>query len=878
MTIKHSDLLSRSQFLLWLRVFSFLGILLWLLMGLAWLAHADERVNPIEDTIDTGSTSPLLSNETPGMVIVLTYQQIRARGYRSVYDILRDLPGFYARGGSGEGFVKLTIDGDLSQNNQNFLLYVDGVREQDLWRRSTWLSMQYSTYFIKNITVYYGPAATRFGSNAVSGIIFIDTMKAEDLAEGYGEVSLNKDIRNNAWAVDLMVGHSYTKRNFPKLALSLFSWYVRGRFYYSDERNADYGALFNPDNWGKSNDPAFARYVPILRESQKFLDTALQRYRQDLYSAYSGAFSSAADPNLDRFVEQYRRSLLNTFLTDPDNGGAYANPTYRNQNLSFSGEAGFRFDNWFLRFYLWSTGTGTGLQYLPHYVQTDNQWWIRNFSLALNHLKSEIWSSGVGEKAQVIYFNLSIIYQRHEIPGNSLITNFIPQTRTLLDPITVNGTTHQPQCKDVPGGSNNVPCTYQEYSWNPTYTYVVSNSFRAEPKLDFRLLEGQLAISVGVNAGVAFLQGPAVTANRPDPQQIAEPNKDRGAGNQYEHLYFTGYIQSEIKFAPFLYANLGLRSDWELVRGELDIVPNCDRALIPCYRFSAPILGRASVITKFWQGKLRTRLSYGYAFLTPSNWELFGGAGGDTFSETKRGALDRTLDARGLLPQDKHSLELNIYANVASRFFFTLSVFHHWLNNVTSLVNLSFRQNETRNITMGNQTTWGGRFHAMVKIFSWMSLSTNVSLVYPRLWANNLFVPTQNPIHLREYPLFQGNLIIDFRSHPYDESHFFGSIRANFISGRRTTTFEQLSDGTLQLAANQATTDFAAVLHLSAGYLWRPPESWKFPRSLSASATVENLINSPYSDLGILTALGPVYSPIVPQPGINAYFNVAMGF
>lgn len=871
-----SPTLSRSHFLLWLRFFSILGMILWLLLGWAYLSHADDRVNPIEDSVESG-TNALLSNETPGMVIVLTYQQIRARGYRSVYEILRDLPGVYTRGGYGEGFVNLTFDGDLSQNNQNFLLFVDGVRQQDLWRRSNWLSFQYSTYFIKNITVFYGPAATRFGANAASAVIYIDTFKPEDLQEGYGDVSLSKDIRNNAWSLDVMLGHSYTKRSNPKLALSLFSWYMRGRLYYSEDRNPEVNELSKPTNWSNPNDPRFERYAPLLRESKSFLDNALSRYRSDIFNSYPGAFSSVEDPNLDRFVSQYRQSLLNAYLRDPANSGLFANPTYNNQNLSFSGEAGFRFDNWFLQLKVWSTGAGSGLQYLPHYVQS-SQWWVRQFSLSLNHLKSEIWSSGVGEKAQVIYFNLSIVFQRHEVPGHSLTLNFAPRPRQLTDPVVIRGVAYQPRCTDIPGGSNQIPCVYQDYSWRPTYTYVVSNSFRAQPKLDFRLLNGHLMLSAGVNAGVGFIQGPAVTANRPNPEDIADPNTERGAGNQYEHIYLTGFVQSEMKFTSFLYANLGIRSDWELVRGKLEEVQNCERSLIPCYRFSAPLLGRASILTKFWEGKLQTRLSYNYAFITPSNWELFGGAAGDSLFESSRGALNRALDARTLLPQDKHSVEFNIYANVASRFYFTLSVFHHWLNNVPGVVNLTFRQNQTRYLSLGNQTTWGGRFHAIVKLFSWMSVTANVSLVYPRLWANNLFVPAQNPIQLREFPLFQGNLIVDFRSHPYDLSHFFGSIRANFISGRRTTTFEQLQNGTLQLAAKQAETGFAAVLHLSAGYLWRPPDTWKFPRFISASATVENLINTPYNDLGILTALGPVYSPIVPQSGINAFFRLSMGF
>jgi hypothetical protein len=847
----------------------------------SWTSAYD-RINPIEEPIEPGSDYPLLTNETPGMVIVLTYQQIRARGYRSLYEILRDLPGFSTRGGFGQNFVKMNMDGDVSQNNETFLLYVDGVREQDLWRHSTWLAFQYPVYFIKNITIFYGPAATRFGANAVSGVVFIDTKKAEDLADGYGEISLTKDVRNNMWALDFMTGHSYSKRSHPKLAKSLFSWYVRGRFYFSDERNSDYDKLWNPSFW--NNPPSDFRYAYNLSQSQRYFDSVVEQFRNDYYRAYKKAFDNPNDPAINNAVDIYRNRLLRSFIEDPANSGQFAlndpnkRAIYRNQNISFSAETGLRFDNWFLRFFLWSTGTGEGLNYLPHYAQTNAQSWVRNLSISLHHLKSELWSSGVGEKAQVIYFNLSIVYQRHEVPGDSHVIRFLPETRTFREEITDSmGIRQKPYCTDIENGQNEVDCTWRDYAWRPTYTYLISNSFRAEPKLDFRLLNGHLNLSVGFNTGFAFIQGPPATSNRPDPETYAQINIEQGAGNQFEHIYLTGFFQSEINLASWLIANLGVRSDWELVRGDLGIIPNCDRSLMPCYRYSAPLIGRASLITKLLDNKFQARLSYGYAFLSPSNWELFGNASGDTIFTSPRSTLDRTLDARSLLPQDKHSVELNVYANIASRVFFTLSFFHHWFNNVASLVILSDRPQETRNINIGHQYTLGTRLYSMIRVASWMQINANLAILLPRIHVFNLEDPKQNPLRLLDIPMLQANLILDFRSAPQDVSHFFGSIRTNLVTGRQATIFQQLQNGQLRLAPDLPSTNFYAILHLSAGFLWRTPENWPF-QSLSISASIENVLSLFYNDLGIRTALEPVYTSLIPQPGINAFFNLALSF
>lgn len=810
-------------------------LVLGLLLSFPLPANADERVNPIEGTIDTGSAYPLLTNEIPGMVIVLTHQQIQARGYRSVYEILRDLPGFSTRGGFGQGWVNLIMDGEQSQNNEKFMLFVDGVLEQDLWRRSIWLSYQYSTYFIKNITVFYGPAATRFGANAVSGVVFIDTKKAEDLADGYGDLSFTKDIRTNMWALDLMLGHSYNKRSNKNLAKNLFSWYVRGRLYLSDARDDGANQRWSLDN-------------PDIRG---FLDQRAAQYRLD----YQRAFPSSEQNKIDQEVANYRKRLDSAFRDDPANSGLYANPTYSDRNQTFVGEAGLRFDNWFLRFFLWSMDTGEGLRYPAYLRQANTTWTVRNLAVSLHHLKSELWSSGVGEKAQVIYLNLNLIYRRHEIPTSSSRVFFDGQQRVFVNP--------EKPCTD-PTGNNQIPCTWTEFAWQPRYHYVISQSFQAQPKLDFQLLNSRLRMSVGFDTAIEHIQGAYVISDRPDPDRFAAAvPTSTGAGNHFEHIRFSAFLQADVNIVNWLSASVGVRSDWDWARGDLDIVPNCYRPLSPCYRFSAPLVGRASLIGKFGES-LQARLSYGYAFLSPSNWQLYGSN------------VARALDARDLLPQDKHSVELNVYAGLFSKWYFTVSVFHHWLNNVDALIFVPFRQNEVRNINIGNQMTLGGRLYTVLKLVPWMDISAALAVLFPRLDVQGLRSGAENPILLQDIPLLQGSLIFDFRSHSHDLSHFFGSIRLNVQSTRQNTGFDQAENGEITVQRGPQIDPYF-VLHLSAGYLWRPPENWPI-KKLSLSATAENILNWNYNDIGYRSAREPNFSSLVPMPGINGFFNLSVGF
>jgi hypothetical protein len=811
-----------------------------------------QRQNPISGTTDAGSDYPLLTNEIPGMVIVITQEQIRMRGYRSVYEVLRDLPNFTTRGGFGQSPVRLSMDGDWSFNNEKFLLYIDGVLEQDIWRRSIWLSFQYSMAFIKHITVFYGPAATRFGANAMSGVIFIDTKKAEDLGGGYGIASLTKDVFNNMWAVDFMVGHSYNRRTSPKLAKNLFSWYLRGRFYFADERNSTYNSLWNPSNWATDkpplplpNDPYRKIKLAVFDDLNRMVDT----YQRN----YLNAFPKG---NVANARQSYRLLLVDQFLKDFDNSGNYKNPYYQNRNLAYNAELGIRFDNWFLRFYVWSMGFSNGLQYMPtRYQPNTSSAWVRNMALSLNHLKSEMWSSGVGEDAQVIYFNLSLIFRRNEIPGDSLQVNFQPQRQVFFGRECTVSTVE---------GQRTIPCYWDKYSWKTTYNYVVSSSFRAEPKLDFRLFSGRWEFSAGFNTGVALIQGSDVTSPYPNPQdfasgQVVEP----GAGNMYEHLFFSPFIQSETRFTDWLVLNIGLRSDLDFVRGRLEVVPNCERALFPCYRFSSPLVARASIVTKV-NKSFNARISYGYAFLSPSNQQLYG--------RTQEDARD----ARDLLPQDKHSVELNINTAINKRWFLTWSVYYNWLNNVQGIVLLPYRQYEQQVLNLGNQETLGTRLYSVFRVAYWMSIIANLGVMYPRLFA----VGIDDAIWLRDFPLFQANLIVDFRSAPREKSHVFGSLRVNFQTGRQNTEINQQANGQLQLVpeSERAVISPQFLLNLSVGYLWIPPENFRMFRKLSVSATIENVLNNVYFDLGLDSGRSPHANPYVPQPGFNAFLNATAHF
>ncbi len=133
----------------------------------------------IEDLLDlqviTASSTSEKTSEAPGVVLVVTSDEIRERQYRNLSDLLKDLPGFdivdYA-GRFGEFFTIRGIDG-----NDRFIVLVDGhrVNAPSGWFLSTGGS--FSMQMAERVEVLYGPASVIYGSDAFSAVINIITKK-----------------------------------------------------------------------------------------------------------------------------------------------------------------------------------------------------------------------------------------------------------------------------------------------------------------------------------------------------------------------------------------------------------------------------------------------------------------------------------------------------------------------------------------------------------------------------------------------------------------------------------------------------------------------------------------------------------------------------
>jgi iron complex outermembrane receptor protein len=176
----------------------------------------------MEQSVSTSTKTEQRAAQTPAVVTVVTAEEIQARGYTSLAEILRSIPGFYdvydlvhhnvgVRGiNGGEGaagsVIKVMIDGhpvDYRPTTGNYfgeeLIPLDAI---------------------ERVEVIRGPASALYGANAFLGVVNIIT-KSGELIQGAHLIGQGALIRNHPGGgggavmggamgpVDVLVGANY---------------------------------------------------------------------------------------------------------------------------------------------------------------------------------------------------------------------------------------------------------------------------------------------------------------------------------------------------------------------------------------------------------------------------------------------------------------------------------------------------------------------------------------------------------------------------------------------------------------------------------------------------------------------------------------------
>jgi outer membrane receptor protein involved in Fe transport len=138
-------------------------------------------------TVEVSSASKHLqrAGDAPSAVQVISREEIRLHGWRTLSEALVSLPGIYISNDRGYDYLGargFQIPGDY---NTRFLLLIDGQRNNDniyqqaLTGSEGWLDMS----VVERIEYIPGPGSAIYGSNAMFGVINVITRSAAKTAE-----------------------------------------------------------------------------------------------------------------------------------------------------------------------------------------------------------------------------------------------------------------------------------------------------------------------------------------------------------------------------------------------------------------------------------------------------------------------------------------------------------------------------------------------------------------------------------------------------------------------------------------------------------------------------------------------------------------------
>jgi len=131
-----------------------------------------QELSQIKITTVSGFDESLLT--AAGAAIVITDDDIRLRGYRSLVDVLQSLPGFnVTKGVYQESYSAFSLRGVYGKNK--FIILQNGIRMHDRTGRFQTIDTGISLYSVKQIEVSYGPASALYGADAMTGVINIKT-------------------------------------------------------------------------------------------------------------------------------------------------------------------------------------------------------------------------------------------------------------------------------------------------------------------------------------------------------------------------------------------------------------------------------------------------------------------------------------------------------------------------------------------------------------------------------------------------------------------------------------------------------------------------------------------------------------------------------
>lgn len=225
----------------------------------AWLVASgqlarSQESEPLEMTlfqeipsVYTASKTDQSIERATAVVTVITEEDIRRSGARTLYEVLKRVPGFFPS--SQATWTLVASRGLSSDGNDHVLLLVDGhVQNSIVGQGYQQQDMLPVLQKVKQIEIIRGPGSVLWGSSAVMGIINIITRDGGDGPgpDGASEVSVAYGDRDGMFDVNLLKSLGSPTSDYSGI-VSLSFWQSQG---YDRPDKSGTGAAFAPGDVG----------------------------------------------------------------------------------------------------------------------------------------------------------------------------------------------------------------------------------------------------------------------------------------------------------------------------------------------------------------------------------------------------------------------------------------------------------------------------------------------------------------------------------------------------------------------------------------------------------------------------------------------------
>lgn len=224
--------------------------------------------------MSTASKFPQKATQAPASVTVVTAEQIRQFGYRTLADILNGIRGFYTSYDRNYAYVGVRGFARPGDYNTRVLLLVDGHRLNepiyDMAPIGTDFPVDVS--LIERVEVIRGPGSSLYGTSAFFAVVTVLTKSAESSPGTRVDVSVGSLETRRAIA---SIGHVFDSGNEVMLAASGYRSSGNSRLYFPefDVPGVHDGVFVNGDD-DRSASLLASAVIGRLRISGSFVDRA----------------------------------------------------------------------------------------------------------------------------------------------------------------------------------------------------------------------------------------------------------------------------------------------------------------------------------------------------------------------------------------------------------------------------------------------------------------------------------------------------------------------------------------------------------------------------------------------------------------------------